>query len=266
MSAPLVINLRDGSVWERRAVSRAGVALYALAGTCACPEYVMASEAELAELGIVGSADALPMPVGSALVSEAELDSGMEELSAYLRVRVALASAQRGRREARARIAELEAAAREFPLFYLADYEGAGLTLHLTRESARDACDDFAQAEARGRCWDWRAEDGVEFQFWTDPDNDRPTGDTGGAVWEARVEDSSGPKTYPPALPWARLLDHEDLTDFLDELAASAITNASAETALTEVEDTCGRWRLIAEAQHAHNTAPGPGAEAGEPS
>lgn len=63
---------------------------------------------------------------------------------------------------------------------------------------------------------------------------------------------------YPPALPWARLMDHEDLTEFLDELAASAITHASSETALAEVEATCGRWRLIAEAQHAHNTAPGP--------
>ncbi|MFE2353416.1 hypothetical protein [Streptomyces parvulus] len=117
-------------------------------------------------------------------VSEAELDSGMEELSAYFRVRLALASAQRGRRKARVRVAELEAA---------------------------------QQQPAEG--------------------------------------------TYPPALPWARLMDHEDLSDFLDELAASAITHASAETALTEVEGTCGRWRLIAEAQHAHNTAPGPDAE-----
>lgn len=65
---------------------------------------------------------------------------------------------------------------------------------------------------------------------------------------------------YPPALPWALLMDHEDLTDFLDELAASAITHASSEVALAEVEATCGRWRLIAEAQHGHNTAPGPDA------
>ncbi|WP_333744110.1 hypothetical protein [Streptomyces ardesiacus] len=65
---------------------------------------------------------------------------------------------------------------------------------------------------------------------------------------------------YPPALPWAALMDHEDLTDFLDELAASAITHAPAESALAEVEKTCGTWRLIAEAQHAHNIAPGPDA------
>ncbi|MET9138846.1 hypothetical protein [Streptomyces parvulus] len=42
-------------------------------------------------------------------VSEAELDVAVEELSAELRMRLALASAQRGRRELRARVAELEA-------------------------------------------------------------------------------------------------------------------------------------------------------------
>lgn len=62
MSAPLVINLKDGSVWERRAVTGEGVALYALAGSCKCPEFVMATEFELAALGIAGSADVLPMP------------------------------------------------------------------------------------------------------------------------------------------------------------------------------------------------------------
>jgi hypothetical protein len=68
------------------------------------------------------------------------------------------------------------------------------------------------------------------------------------------------PQGYPPAMPWAALMDHEDLTDFLDELAASAITHASSEVALVEVEKTCATWRLIAEAQHGHNTAPGPDA------
>ena len=65
---------------------------------------------------------------------------------------------------------------------------------------------------------------------------------------------------FPPALPWARLMDREDLADFLDELAASAITHASGGVALAEVESTIARWRLIAEAQHGHNTAPGPDA------
>ncbi|MEV0015384.1 hypothetical protein [Streptomyces tendae] len=81
-------------------------------------------------------------------------------------------------------------------------------------------------------------------------------------VAELEAEAKATADGYPPALPWARLMDHEDLTDFLDELAASAITHAPAESALAEVEKTCGTWRLIAEAQHAHNTAPGPDVDA----
>lgn len=45
-------------------MTAAGVALYALAGSCNCPEYLMASESELAAQGIAGTADVLPMPVG----------------------------------------------------------------------------------------------------------------------------------------------------------------------------------------------------------
>jgi hypothetical protein len=133
---PLVVTTTDGVTWVRRAVTQDGHGLYAVTDSCTCPEYRMATLAELAEHGIAGSADALPMPVG--------------------------------------------------------------------------------------------------------PE----------------------PAAYPPAFPWAALMDGEDLSDFLDELAASAITHASSEVALAEVEATCGRWRLIAEAQHAHNTAPGPGVEA----
>ncbi|MFG3085066.1 hypothetical protein [Streptomyces parvulus] len=178
MSAPLVINLKDGSVWERRAMSQAGVALYALAGTCACPEYVMASEAELAELGIVGSADALPMPVGPSVpVSEAELDSGMDELSAYFRVRLALASAQRGRRDLRARVAELEAAQ---GTVYRAEHPDSGITLghYSTAKAARDHCEAVER-----RAWstfecDWieDEEDGVSELVVMTADGEEPTG------------------------------------------------------------------------------------------
>jgi hypothetical protein len=81
------------------------------------------------------------------------------------------------------------------------------------------------------------------------------------AELEAQAQKGEQPAdTYPPVLPWAALMDREDLTDFLDELAASAITHASSEVALAEVEETCSTWRLIAEAQHGHNTAPGPDA------
>ncbi|MEU0207412.1 hypothetical protein [Streptomyces canus] len=61
---PLVVNTRDGVCWERRAVTSDGRGLYAVEGSCRCPEFVMATLAELAEHGIVGSADVLPVPVG----------------------------------------------------------------------------------------------------------------------------------------------------------------------------------------------------------
>ena len=63
---PLVVNTQDGSCWTRRAVTRDGRGLYALAGSVAeVPDEVLVSLAELAELGITGSAYALPVPVGS---------------------------------------------------------------------------------------------------------------------------------------------------------------------------------------------------------
>ncbi len=64
MSAPLVVNTKDGTCWTRRHVTRDGLALYALEGVCQCPEFVMATLPELAEHGIVRVADVLPVPVG----------------------------------------------------------------------------------------------------------------------------------------------------------------------------------------------------------
>lgn len=61
---PLVVNTRDGVCWERRAVTDSGLGLYAVEGSCKCPPFKMATLAELAERGIVGSADVLPVPVG----------------------------------------------------------------------------------------------------------------------------------------------------------------------------------------------------------
>lgn len=64
MSAPLVVNTKDGACWTRRTVTEGGIALYALADVCSCPEFVMATLDELAARGIAGSADVLPMPAG----------------------------------------------------------------------------------------------------------------------------------------------------------------------------------------------------------
>jgi hypothetical protein len=114
---PLVVNTADGSCWTRRAVTPDGRGLYALAGSVAgVPDEVLVSLADLAELGITGSAFALPVPVGPVLRSELDQarDDVMgaclarwEEEQDNARLRLALSSAQRGRRELRARVAEL---------------------------------------------------------------------------------------------------------------------------------------------------------------
>lgn len=90
MNAPLVINTADGMVWTRRTVTRDGLALYALEGVCSCPEFVMATMAELAEHGIAGSADVLPMPVvretptAPVLRRQLDAEAELEELRAKL--------------------------------------------------------------------------------------------------------------------------------------------------------------------------------------
>lgn len=64
MSGPLTVNTRDGACWTRREATRGGEALYAPEKCGVCPAFVMVTLTELAELGIVGTADVLPMPVG----------------------------------------------------------------------------------------------------------------------------------------------------------------------------------------------------------
>lgn len=66
MSAPLVVNTKDGTVWTRREGMRGGEALYAPEKCGTCPQFVMATLTELAEHGIVGSSDVLPVPVSPA--------------------------------------------------------------------------------------------------------------------------------------------------------------------------------------------------------
>lgn len=71
--------------------------------------------------------------------------------------------------------------------------------------------------------------------------------------------------SYPPILPWAQLMDSEDLQDFLGDLI-DALNSDQPTTldVLAEVEKTCASRRAIAEVQHAHNTAPGPDAAGGK--
>jgi hypothetical protein len=90
MSAPLVVNTRDGVCWTRRTVTPGGIALYAPESVRTCPDFVMATLPELAEHGIVGSADALPVPVGPE-------PSGREAAKARVRAKVEAAKAMPAR-------------------------------------------------------------------------------------------------------------------------------------------------------------------------
>ncbi|WP_338699140.1 hypothetical protein V2W30_22505 [Streptomyces sp. Q6] len=126
MSAPLVVNTTDGTCWTRRTATRGGLALYAMADVKTCPDAVMATYDELAEHGISGTADVLPMPVGS---RRCEIDrladdlaganlSLWEEEQDHARTRLAWQSARRR-------------AARRQP------HEREGLIFHLERENRR---------------------------------------------------------------------------------------------------------------------------------
>jgi hypothetical protein len=160
---PLVVNTRDGVCWERRAVTSDGRGLYAVEGSCRCPEFVMATLAELAEHGIVGSADVLPVPVGPE----------PQAVSLPLKVVAEL-------NDLRMRLAGMANPPREV---YLALYEGAEPELFTTVEAARECCDDLAKSDAGENYWDWTVnESGIHVQFWTHADDDRPLSETSGTV------------------------------------------------------------------------------------
>jgi hypothetical protein len=115
VSAPKFVNTKDGVCWTRRTVTSGGIALYAPEGVCKCPEFVMATLAELAEHGIVGSADVLPMRVGPLPRTLDGVEDELTGVSLSLyeeellteRLRWALASAKRGRARLRAQVAAL---------------------------------------------------------------------------------------------------------------------------------------------------------------
>ncbi|SDM76298.1 hypothetical protein [Streptomyces wuyuanensis] len=76
---PLTVTTLDGCTWTRRALTRDGRGLYALANVRECPDYVLATLLELAEHGvqcvdplatIVAEVGALPVPVGDPIPSE----------------------------------------------------------------------------------------------------------------------------------------------------------------------------------------------------
>ncbi|MFD5571980.1 hypothetical protein [Streptomyces cadmiisoli] len=116
-----------------------------------------------------------------------------------------------------------------------------------------------AFAEAAARIWDLPQ----------DHELDPGRGDTRELL--ERLAAQASTDTYPLTLPWALLMDSEDLIGFLNEVAgvmqdarhmATSAGDVHARAILAGLEKTCAIWRPIAEAQHAHNTAPGPDAVA----
>jgi hypothetical protein len=114
---PVVVSTQDGSSWVRRALTRDGHGLYALAGSAAgAPNAVLATIPELAaDHGLRGMAFALPMPVGPEPRTLDQVEDELtganlslhEEQLETARLRLALASAQRGRRQQRDQAAAL---------------------------------------------------------------------------------------------------------------------------------------------------------------
>ena len=161
MSAPLVVNTKDNTTWVLHTVTRAGLALYAVAGACACPSYLLATLEELAEHGIVGSADALPMPVGpEPRCVEDELTGARlslwEEEQTTARLRLALESAKRGRRDLRADASFAEGSRLRWRKAAIeAERERDALRARVTeleveRHSTNEALDDAVQALRKG--------------------------------------------------------------------------------------------------------------------
>lgn len=218
MSAPLVVNTKNGVCWTRRTVTSGGIALYAPERVRTCPEFVMATLSELAEQGILGSADVLPMPVGPHPQPRTMLDRARDALKARM--------------------------AKDDLRLVLENVIGYASWLESERHSTNESLDDAVRAlrEAQARLAEYER-----------PADEDPIAYT--------LTDKAA-DTHPPALPWARLMDAEDLAEFLAEVEhAIATPGATPTEALAAVETACGTWRLIAEAQHAHNTAPGPNDE-----
>ncbi|WP_159107028.1 hypothetical protein [Streptomyces coelicoflavus] len=231
MSAPLVVNTRDGACWTRRTVTEGGIALYALADVCQCPTFVMATLDELAARGIAGSADVLPMPAGP----EPKPSDGF-------RVVVNVWNADdRADAEWAAELAQNALEGQGFKVFATVD-EGEPDVAALRAQ--------VAALEAERHTTNAALSDAAE-QLRVDRDR------------IAELEDAPTGGGYPPVLPWAKHMDADDLEGFLADLADAASGDDDL-TTLAAVEDAIGRWRVIGEAQHAHNTAPGPNAGAGD--
>jgi hypothetical protein len=192
---PLAVNTaKDEACWMRRAYDREGHGLYALADSTE-PFPSLWTIRELAERGLRGMVNALPMPVSPGLrtldVVEHELTGASlalyEEELETARLRLALASAQRGRRQQREQVAALrderhttnealadvavalrEREAAPFTVFRAA-HDAIPMGLYSTAAAAREQCEALVRRDWPDNNIDWidDEDDGVsELTVW----------------------------------------------------------------------------------------------------
>lgn len=137
---PLVVNTRD-ACWVRRAVTTDGHGLYAVEGSCRCPEFLLTPLSELAGLGIVGTASALPMPAGPAVTVSEDASGRTLTFTARETAACAISSA-------------------EPSTVYRAEFHGSAIPLGLydNREAARKHCETFARREMPAATFEWRTD------------------------------------------------------------------------------------------------------------
>lgn len=223
MSAPLVVNTTDGTVWTRREATRDGLALYAPEKCGSCPQFVMATYAELEGHGIAGAADVLPMPAGPA-------QSEREQL------RAAFVTALDNAHQTH----PCPATGRPYWVGCV-HYNDAGRVVGVgschseRRADAVLAVRDAEVERLRARVAELETERHSTNEALDD------------AVQELRARQTG------PALPWAHAMPDDDLHEFLGDLVSAAMGRWRSEpevpdrTVLADIEKVCADWRTPGE-------------------
>jgi hypothetical protein len=226
-------------------VTEGGIALYALADACRCPEFVMATLPELAELGIVGRADVLPVPVGPGPQAPA------------LDPRIELIRRERTHCEADQFESENE---RPLHVWGPSQYPKREMCQRCTvsREWAEDpeAADVVLLAEL-DRLRTQITELLVERHSTNESLSD--------AAEQLRADrDRIAELEAGPALPWAHAMPDDDLHGFLDDLVSAAMGRwqSSPEVpdreVLAAVEKACAEWRTPGQGYRSDEDEPAP--------
>lgn len=245
MSAPESVRTKDGITWTLRTVTSSGIALYAPKGVCECPDFVMATLAELAEHGIqsaelaaaVAEHGAFPMPVGPGpqeLPAERLAEIRSLDLLALLSDRAApvvsghLAALLDEVTRLRAERAAIGDEVARFGIY--------GAALPATKALVKRA-DELVTENA-----------GLRARIAALLEERRSTNEALDDAVQALRADRQG-----PALPWAASMDDGDLSMFLGDLVSAAMGRWRSEpevpdrVTLADIEKVCADWRTPGE-------------------